>query len=117
MFELIRRRIIDRDITDSERGRLLAAYPNFLRNYWLGISNGVFFNTGMSYFNRTTIIPVFLSSLGAPSILISLTSLFEVIGWHLPQFFAPRFVVHKPQKMPLYRNAAFIRTSGLLVAV
>jgi MFS family permease len=90
---------------------------DFRYNYTLGIVNGVFFNTGLSFFNRTTIIPLFMASLGAPSVLIALTSLAETLGWHLPQFFASRLIVHKAQKMPLYRNAGLVRISGLLLAV
>lgn len=91
-------------------------YPNFRFNYILGITNGVLFNTGLSFFNRTTVIPVFLAALGAPSILIALTALFEVLGWHLPQLIASKFIVHKSRKMPLYALAAVIRVTGLALA-
>jgi len=117
MFEQIRRRLLGPPAPESERAGRMSGYPHFLRNYWLGIANGVLFNTGLSFFNRTTIIPVFLSSLGAPSVLISLTALFEALGWHLPQFFASKFVVHKPLKLPLYGRAAVARVFGLLMAV
>lgn len=90
---------------------------DFRYNYTLGIINGVFFNTGLSFFNRTTIIPLFMASLGAPSVLIALTSLAETLGWHLPQFFAARLIVHKPRKMPLYRNAGLVRIAGMMLAV
>lgn len=103
--------------SNRESEKLLSDYPHFRRNYLLGIANGVLFNNGLSFFNRTTIIPVFLSSLGAPSVLISLTSLFESLGWHLPQLFAAKFVVHKPLKLPLYARAAVIRIAGLLLTV
>lgn len=92
-------------------------YPNFLYNYLLGITNGVLFNSGLSFFSRTTVIPAYMAGLGAPSVLISLTSLFESLGWHLPQLFASKFVVNKPLKLPLYRIAAVIRICGLLLAV
>lgn len=117
MLEQIRRRLLGPPAPESEEAGVLSGYPHFRRNYLLGIANGVLFNNGLSFFNRTTIIPVFLSSLGAPSILISLTSLFESLGWHLPQLFASKFVVHKPLKLPLYRGAAVIRMLGLLMAI
>jgi MFS family permease len=91
-------------------------YPNFLRNYLLGIANGVLFNSGLSFFSRTTVIPSYMSGLGAPSVLISLTSLFESLGWHLPQLFAAKFIVNKPLKLPLYRAAALLRVAGLAMA-
>src|SRR5688500_4261376 len=101
MLQLLRRLFGETSIDDAT---IAARYPNFRYNYTLGIINGVFFNTGMSFFNRSTIIPLFMASLGAPSILIALLSLAETLGWHLPQFFASRLIVHKPLKMPLYRN-------------
>ena len=109
------RRLVPRQ--SAEHAAIAEDYPGFRRNYTLGIINGVFFNTGLSFFNRTTIIPLFMSSLGAASILIALLSLAEALGWHLPQFFVSRLIVHKSQKMPLYRNAALIRLTGLTLAV
>ncbi len=117
MLEQIRRRLLGPPAPESEEAGVMSGYPHFRRNYLLGIANGVLFNNGLSFFNRTTIIPVFLSSLGAPSVLISLTALFESLGWHLPQLFASKFVVHKPIKLPLYRWAAVIRVIGLVMAV
>src|ERR1041384_584246 len=102
MLQKLRDRMVapfaGRDATDQT----ITGYPHFRRNYTLGIAHGVLFNVGLSFFNRTTIIPMFLSSLNAPSVLISLTALFESLGWHLPQLFASKFIVHKPLKMPLY---------------
>lgn len=95
----------------------IEGYPHFRRNYTLGVMNGVTFQAGLSFFNRTTVIPVFLASLHAPSVIISLTSLFENIGWLLPQLFASKFVVHMPEKMPLYRIASMIRLVGLVMAI
>lgn len=92
-------------------------YPHFRRNYLLGIANGVLFNTGLSFFNRTTVIPVFLAILGAPSIVIATTALFEVIGWHLPQLVASKFVLHRPRKLPLYMGASVARVVGLLLSI
>ncbi len=92
-------------------------YPHFRRNYTIGILNGFLFNAGLSFFNKTTVIPVFLAGLGAPSIVIAITSLFENLGWHLPQLFASKLVIHKPQKMPLYRIASAVRLLGLALVV
>lgn len=114
MLQLLRRLF---RISAADDAMIVEGYPDFRRNYTLGIINGVFFNTGLSFFNRTTIIPLFMASLGAPSILIALVSLAETLGWHLPQFLASRLIVHKPQKMSLYRNAALLRVTGLVLAV
>jgi MFS family permease len=117
MIEQIRRRMSGLGDSAAVRAEIAADYPDFRRNYLLGIINGLLYNNGLSFFNRTTIIPVFLSMLGAPSVLISFTALFEALGWHLPQLFASKFVVHKPQKMPLYGMAAVIRVVGLSLAI
>jgi MFS family permease len=114
MIERLRNRIA---ATSAERERIVAEYPHFRRNYRLGIANGVFFNCGLSFFSRTTIIPVFLAGLGAPSVLISLMSLSESLGWHLPQFFVSKLVVHRARKMPLYSRAGIVRFLGLATAV
>jgi MFS family permease len=117
MLQQIRRRVLEPLAERDERNGTTGGYPHFRRNYTLGIANGLLFNVGLSFFNRTTIIPVFLSTLGAPSVLISLTALFESLGWHLPQLFASKFVVHKPLKMALYGWASVIRVIGLLLAI
>lgn len=92
-------------------------YPHFRRNYLLGIINGLLFNSGLSFFNKTTVIPVFLATLGAPSVLISLTAHFETLGWHLPQLVAATFIAHRSRTMPFYRTASIVRFAGVLLAV
>ncbi|HVZ38758.1 MAG TPA: MFS transporter [Candidatus Kapabacteria bacterium] len=92
-------------------------FPHFRRNYLLGIANGLFFNAGLSFFSKTTIIPVFLASLNAPSVMISLTAHFETLGWHLPQLLAAVYIAHRSRTMPFYRAASFIRFVGLLLAI
>jgi MFS family permease len=113
MLQQLRRRLFNTEL----QADIIARYPDFKRNYVLGIANGLLFNNGLSFFNRTTIIPVFLALLGAPSLLISFTALFEIIGWHLPQLFASRYIVHKPLKMQLYARACIIRIAGLCLAI
>lgn len=73
------------------------------RNFTLGIWNGVIYNLGMSFIAKSTIVPTFLSTLTASSALIGIVSQFDSIGWYLPQIFFSTLVVHRPQKMPLYR--------------
>src|SRR5689334_13631267 len=92
-------RTASRAAVAPKAGATTEEYPNFLRNYLLGIANGVLFNSGLSFFSRTTVIPSYMAGLGAPSVLISLTSLFESLGWHLPQLFASKFIVNKPLKL------------------
>lgn len=114
MVTRLRRRF---EAQTREYDAIAREYPHFRRNYLLGIVNGILYNSGLSFFNRTTIVPVFMQGLGAPSVLISLTSLFESLGWHLPQFFASKLIVHRSRKLPLYRAAAIVRLAGLCLAI
>lgn len=109
MIEQFRRRMLG-PRTEIE------GYPEFRYNYILGIINGVLFNSGLSFFHYSTVIPKFLDSLGAPSVLISLTALLESLGWHLPQLLASKFIIHKSRKMPLYAWACVIRVAGLALS-
>lgn len=84
------------------------------RNFTLGLWNGIIYALGTSFMSRTTIIPSFLSHLTDSSALIGIVSQFENIGWYLPQLFFSSFVVHRAQKMPLYRTAAVIRSLSFL---
>lgn len=71
----------------------------------------------MSFFSRDTIIPVYLASLGAPSVLISFVALFDSLGWYFPQLFVAKFLLHLKHKMPVYKRAVFLRISGILLAI
>lgn len=78
------------------------------RNFTLGVWNGILYNLAMYFMARSTIIPTFLSKLTESSALIGIVSQFDNIGWYLPQLFFATFVVHRPQKMPLYRMSMTI---------
>jgi MFS family permease len=93
----------------------MKTYPkHFKHNYLLGILNGVLYNTGLAFINRTTIIPAFLSQLTQSSFLIGIASLSESLGWYLPQLFVAKFIVHKPRKLPVYNIASAFRIAGLI---
>ena len=79
------------------------------RNFRLGVTNGVLYGVGTYFVAKSTVIPSFLSHLTHSSALIGLVSQFESIGWYLPQLVASTFVVHRAQKMPIYRTAMWIR--------
>lgn len=98
-----------------EEESVVNKYPkDFKRNYVVGILNGVFYNVGLSFINRTTIIPAFLSQLTHSSFLIGIASLSESVGWYLPQIFVAKFIVHEPRKLPLYNAASLFRSGGLI---
>jgi MFS family permease len=79
------------------------------RNFRLGVTNGVLYGVGMYFAAKTTVIPSFLSHLTHSNALIGLVSQFESIGWYLPQLVASTFVVHRAQKMPVYRASVWVR--------
>jgi MFS family permease len=80
------------------------------RNFSLGVWNGIFYNFGVSFLSKTTVLPAFLSHLTASSGLIGFLGTFESVGWYLPQLPASAWIQHKHRKMPLYRAAAALRT-------
>lgn len=80
------------------------------RNFQLGVWNGILYNLGQYFISRSTVIPMFLSTLTTSSALIGIVSQFDSIGWYLPQLFFSTFMVHRPQKMPLYWLSTAIRT-------
>lgn len=80
------------------------------RNFRLGVWNGILYNLGQYFMSRSTIIPMFLSTLTTSSALIGIVSQFDSIGWYLPQLFFSTYMVHRQQKMPLYWISTAIRT-------
>ncbi len=54
----------------------------------------------MAFFNPNTIIPSFLTELGASSTTIGLMSTLQRACWLLPQLFAARYMANRPYKKP-----------------
>ncbi|MFZ1572616.1 MAG: MFS transporter [Chlorobiota bacterium] len=101
----------------KKNNEIASKYPNFKHNYLIGVINGVIFNFGLSFFSRDTIIPVYLASLGAPSLVISFVALFDSLGWYFPQLFVAKYLLHLEEKLPIYKRAVFLRIFGILLAV
>jgi MFS family permease len=59
-----------------------------------------FFGVGLAFINTSTVIPSFLTTLGASSALIGLVSSLQAAGWLLPQLFAARYLAGKTRKKP-----------------
>ena len=68
----------------------------------------------MAFFNPSTIIPSFLTELGASSATIGLMTTLQRACWLLPQLFAARYMANKPYKKPAVLWAAGIGRSMLL---
>lgn len=72
----------------------------YRRNFWCIALDFCFFGIGMSFFGPSTVIPSFLTTLGASSSVIGLLSTLQRAGWLLPQLFAARYLADKAYKKP-----------------
>ena len=77
-----------------------------------------FFGVGLAFINTSTVIPSFLTTLGASSALIGLVSSLQAASWLLPQLFAARYMAGKTRKKPyILWPAAIGRTLFLVLAL
>jgi len=91
---------------------------HYRRNFWCLVSDFAFFGVAMAFISQSTVIPGFLSTLGASSALIGLTSTLQNAGWLLPQLFVARYLANKPLQKPyIVWPAAVGRTLYLILAV
>ncbi len=89
--------------------------PRFRRNFWCLAMDFCFFGIGMAFFGPSTVIPSFLSSLGASTAEIGLLSTLQRAGWLLPQLLAARYLADKPFKKPYILVPAGISRSQILI--
>jgi MFS family permease len=87
---------------------------NYRRNFWCLVADFGFFGIAMAFFSPSTVIPSFLTELGASSATIGLMSTLQRACWLLPQLFAARYMANKPYKKPYVLLAAGIGRSLLL---
>jgi len=71
---------------------------HYRRNFWSLVFDYCFFGIGLAFIGPSTVIPSFLSTLGASSALIGLMSSLQNASWLLPQLFAARYLADKPYK-------------------
>jgi MFS family permease len=91
---------------------------HYHRSFWCLAMDFGFFGLGMAFVNGSTVIPGFLTSLGASPAFIGAVSSIQSAGWLLPQLFASRFLADKPyRKRYILRPAAAGRSLLLLLAV
>jgi MFS family permease len=86
----------------------------YRRNFWCLALDFCFFGIGMAFFGPSTVIPSFLSALGASSAVIGLLSTLQRAGWLLPQLFVARMLADKPLKKPFILLPAAISRSLVL---
>lgn len=88
---------------------------NYHHNFWCLVMDFCFFGIAMAFFNPSTVIPSFLTELGASTSVIGLMSTLQRAGWLLPQLFAARYLANKPYKKPYILLPAGISRTMLLV--
>jgi MFS family permease len=91
---------------------------HYRRNFWCLAFDFGFFGVGMAFVSTSTVIPGFLTALGASSAFIGLVSTLQSASWLLPQLLAARYLADKPRKKPyILLPAAVGRILILVMAI
>jgi MFS family permease len=77
-------------------------YASAGQAYWLGVVNGVLFNTGVGFVDPTTVLPTFVARVGGSDLAVGLLSAIGNGGWFLPQLLGASHVQSQPYKRPMY---------------
>lgn len=92
--------------------------PNERHNFILLLLDGTFFTWGSAFADSSTVLPVYVSTLTASSVLVGLVATIRNGGWFLPQLFVANFAARYRRKMPFsVLGMAVHRLSYLLMAV
>jgi len=89
--------------------------PSYRRNFWCLVMDFCFFGIGMAFFGPGTVVPSFLTKLGASATVIGLLSALQRAGWLLPQLVAARYLSDKPYKKPFILLPAGISRTMILI--
>ena len=73
---------------------------HYRRNFWCLVLDFALFGAGLAFMGQSTVIPGFLTALGATSATIGLMSSLQSASWLLPQLFAARYLADKPRQRP-----------------
>ena len=91
---------------------------HYRRNFRCLVLDFGLFGAGLAFMGPSTVIPGYLTALGASSALIGLISTLQHASWLLPQLFAARVLADKPLKKPyILRPAAIGRILFLFLAL
>lgn len=74
---------------------------NVRHNFMAGVLDGAFFGIGLGFASKEVIMPLFLNTLGASTILIGLVSSLHDIGWYLPQLLTAGHVARMKRYKPM----------------
>ncbi|HOT93465.1 MAG TPA: MFS transporter [Anaerolineae bacterium] len=87
---------------------------NYRRNFRCLVTDFAAFGIAMAFFSPSTVIPSFLTELGASNATIGLMSTLQRACWLLPQLIIARYMANKPYKKPAILWAAGSGRSLLL---
>lgn len=74
---------------------------NVPHNFLVGVLDGALFGVGLGFASKEVIMPLFLNTLGASTILIGLVSSLHDIGWYLPQLLTAGHVARMKRYKPM----------------
>lgn len=96
-----------------------AALPrHYRRNFWSLAADYCFFGVASTLINPNTVLPSFLTALGAAPVIIGLVSSLHTAAGLIPQLLAARYLGDKPYKKPyILLPAGASRTLLLLLVV
>ena len=81
------------------------------RNSWLLVINGGMVMMAYTFISADLVMPAFVQTLTASSILIGMAGALMRMGWAWPQVFISRIIEPKPRKMPLLIWAGMARSA------
>jgi MFS family permease len=73
------------------------------------------FQTGMAWTDPSTVLPLFVRSLGGSTVLVGLVPVLQRLGWILPQLPMAAIVGHRPRRLPFLQWGVFVGRLPFLV--
>ena len=87
------------------------------RNFWLGVTNGVFYAAAEALTDPSLVLTYFTSLLTSSKFLVGLVAPIRIGGWFLPQLLVSGYVQRQERKLQIYSRLGIPRALawGLMV--
>jgi MFS family permease len=85
------------------------------RNFWLGVTNGVFYAGADALTDPSLVLTYFTSLLTSSKFIVGLVAPIRIGGWYLPQLLVSGFVQRQERKLQFYTQLGIFR--GLIWAL
>lgn len=82
---------------------------NVKRNFFLNVFDGAVFALAMAVAAQSTVLPVYIKSIGGGSIAIALIPVIWTIGFNFPQIFVANFAVNAKYKKPILLKTGILQ--------